>query len=65
MLKFHRNLQRVSKVKALQQASLAVMKNPEYRHPFYCSGFVLMGEGFLALQSRAKHGFASVHSHYR
>ena len=46
MLEFHRNLKRSSKVKALQQAQMAVMKQPGYRHPFYWSGFVLMGEGF-------------------
>uniref|UniRef100_Q028B5 Tetratricopeptide TPR_2 repeat protein n=1 Tax=Solibacter usitatus (strain Ellin6076) TaxID=234267 RepID=Q028B5_SOLUE len=46
MLGFHRNLQRSSKARALQQAQLEVMKRPEYRHPFYWSGFVLMGEGF-------------------
>jgi CHAT domain-containing protein len=46
MLEFHRNLRGSSKVKALQLAQMAVMKRPEYRHPFYWSGFVLMGEGF-------------------
>jgi CHAT domain-containing protein len=46
MLGFHRNLQRSTKARALQQAALEVMKRPEYRHPFYWSGFVLMGEGF-------------------
>jgi CHAT domain-containing protein/Tfp pilus assembly protein PilF len=46
MLEFHRNLRGSSKVKALQQAQMAVMTRPEYRHPFYWSGFVLMGEGF-------------------
>ncbi len=46
MLGFHRNLQRSTKARALQQAALEVMKRPEYRHPFYWSGFVLMGEGY-------------------
>ena len=46
MVDFHRNLHRVTKAKALQQAALEVMKKPEYRHPFYWSGFVLMGEGW-------------------
>jgi CHAT domain-containing protein len=46
MLGFHRNLKRSTKAKALQLAALDVMKNPGYRHPFYWSGFVLMGEGF-------------------
>jgi CHAT domain-containing protein len=46
MLDFHRRLRNGSKAKALQQAALTLMKKPEYRHPFYWSGFVLMGEGF-------------------
>ena len=46
MLGFHRNVQYEGKAKALQQAELAVMKNPEYRHPFYWSSFVLVGQGF-------------------
>ena len=46
MLGFHRNLKRSTKAKALQLAALDVMKNPGYRHPFYWSGFVLMGQGF-------------------
>lgn len=45
MLEFHRNLRKASEAKALRQAALRVMKNPEYRHPFYWSGFVLMGAG--------------------
>jgi len=46
MLEFHKHLQTAPKARALQQAALEVMKNREYRHPFYWSGFVLMGEGF-------------------
>jgi CHAT domain-containing protein len=46
MLDFHRNLRRTNKAKAIQQAALHVMQNPQFRHPFYWSGFVLMGEGF-------------------
>jgi CHAT domain-containing protein len=46
MLGFHRNLKGSTKARALQQAALEVMKNPDYRHPFYWSGFVLMGQGF-------------------
>jgi CHAT domain-containing protein/tetratricopeptide (TPR) repeat protein len=46
MIHFHRNLRLSSKAKALQQAALDVMKKPEYRHPFYWSGFVVMGEGW-------------------
>jgi CHAT domain-containing protein/Tfp pilus assembly protein PilF len=46
MVDFHRRLRREPKAKALQQAALSVMQKPEFRHPFYWSGFVLMGEGF-------------------
>jgi CHAT domain-containing protein len=46
MLDFHRNLRRTNKAKAIQQAALHVMQNPQFRHPFYWSGFTLMGEGF-------------------
>ena len=47
MLQFHRGAHGSgSKARAMQQASLAVMKMPQYRHPFYWSGFVVMGQGF-------------------
>ena len=53
MLNFHRGLRYHSsaksgstpKAKALQQAALSVMKKPQYRHPFYWAGFVLIGNG--------------------
>lgn len=53
MLNFHRGLRyhsrttssSTSKARALQQAALTVMKNPQYRHPFYWAGFVLIGNG--------------------
>jgi CHAT domain-containing protein len=45
MLAFHRRLRDSTKAKALQGAALSVMRNPQYRHPFYWSGFVLLGEG--------------------
>jgi CHAT domain-containing protein len=51
MLEFHRNLRanrrigRTSKAKALQLAALKLLKNPEYQHPFYWAGFVLLGDG--------------------
>jgi CHAT domain-containing protein/tetratricopeptide (TPR) repeat protein len=45
MLDFHRGMGGLTKVKAIQQAALHTMRNPQYRHPFYWSGFVLMGEG--------------------
>jgi CHAT domain-containing protein len=47
MLAFHANLRRNgAKARALQQAALSVMRKPEYRHPFYWSGFVMMGRGY-------------------
>ena len=45
MLAFHRSLRHESKVKAIQQAALDTMRNPQFRHPFYWAGFMLMGEG--------------------
>jgi CHAT domain-containing protein len=45
MLDFHRGMGGLTKVKAIQQAALHTMRNPQYRHPFYWSGFVLMEEG--------------------
>jgi CHAT domain-containing protein len=54
MLAFHRNLKshldakgtQLSKARALQLASLKLLRSPEYRHPFYWAGFVLVGDGF-------------------
>ena len=46
LLGFHRNLQHSGKARALQLAALDLMKTPAYRHPFYWSSFVLMGQGF-------------------
>jgi CHAT domain-containing protein len=48
MLAFHRELrsgQVKSKAAALRSAALALMKQPEYRHPFYWAGFQLLGNG--------------------
>lgn len=50
MVNFHRSLIGVGNTKptksdALRQAALALMKNPETRHPFYWAGFVLVGDG--------------------
>jgi CHAT domain-containing protein len=53
MLNFHRGLRNpagrpgrsAAKARALQQAALRVMKSPQYRHPFYWAGFVLIGDG--------------------
>ncbi|MGH8606521.1 MAG: CHAT domain-containing protein [Gammaproteobacteria bacterium] len=33
----------VSKAKALQRAQLVLIKNPDYRHPFFWSAFLLIG----------------------
>jgi CHAT domain-containing protein len=47
MLAFHSNLRKSpAKALALQQAALAVMRQPAYRHPFYWSAFALVGEGW-------------------
>jgi CHAT domain-containing protein len=53
MVRFHRDLEShnesgqhsMTKAGALQQAALSVMRRPEYRHPFYWAGFVLIGDG--------------------
>ncbi|HTD23962.1 MAG TPA: CHAT domain-containing tetratricopeptide repeat protein [Terriglobales bacterium] len=53
MLHFHRGLHptagaqghSLAKARALQQAELSVMKRPEYRHPYYWAGFVIVGDG--------------------
>jgi len=51
MINFHKNLRNqdardgVTKVNALRQAALDVMKQPGYRHPFYWAGFVMIGNG--------------------
>jgi CHAT domain-containing protein len=51
MIEFHRLLQntnertRMHKAEALRQASLKLMAEPKYRHPFFWSGFVVVGEG--------------------
>jgi CHAT domain-containing protein/predicted negative regulator of RcsB-dependent stress response len=36
---------RVNKADALRQAALKLMSDPQYRHPFYWAGFVVMGDG--------------------
>jgi CHAT domain-containing protein len=51
MVDFHRSLQGadkpppVSKAEALRRAALKLMSVPKYRHPFYWSGFVVVGSG--------------------
>jgi CHAT domain-containing protein len=38
--------QGVGRARSLQKAALALMQTPEYRHPFYWAGFVMVGEGY-------------------
>lgn len=51
MVDFHRSLQKtdsgagVSKAEALRQAARKLMADPKYRHPFYWSGFMVVGNG--------------------
>jgi CHAT domain-containing protein len=35
----------ISTAEAMRQAALKVMRNPEYVHPFYWGGFVVVGDG--------------------
>jgi len=51
MIDFHRNLQsesrssQASPAEALRRAAIKLMADPKYRHPFYWSGFVVVGNG--------------------
>jgi CHAT domain-containing protein len=47
MVDFHRELARgdISVAEALQRAQMRLMKDRRYRHPFYWSGFVVVGAG--------------------
>jgi CHAT domain-containing protein/Tfp pilus assembly protein PilF len=53
MVEFHRKFKTrygvqqsaVSTAEAMRQAALQVMRNPEYVHPFYWGGFVVVGDG--------------------
>ena len=49
MIDFHRNLQsekvRTGTAEALRQAAIKLMADPKYRHPFFWSGFVVVGNG--------------------
>jgi CHAT domain-containing protein len=46
-VEFHRRLKEgLSKASAMRQAALAVMGLPGYQHPYYWSGFSLVGQGF-------------------
>jgi CHAT domain-containing protein len=51
MLAFHKNLKPAldsgaGRARALRSAALAVMRVPEYRHPYYWAGFVEVGDGY-------------------
>jgi CHAT domain-containing protein len=49
MVVFHRTLKSAglkNKAAALRSASLALLRKPEYRHPFYWAGFELLGDGY-------------------
>jgi CHAT domain-containing protein len=54
MLAFHRGLAKnltsnaglTGKAESLRQASLALLKTPEYQHPFYWAGFQMLGDGY-------------------
>jgi CHAT domain-containing protein/tetratricopeptide (TPR) repeat protein len=51
MIDFHRNLQsergssQASAAEALRRAAINLMADPKYRHPFFWSGFVVVGNG--------------------
>jgi CHAT domain-containing protein/tetratricopeptide (TPR) repeat protein len=46
MLAFHRNLQAgATKSEALRQASIKLMSDKKYNHPFYWAGFIVVGDG--------------------
>ena len=49
MIEFHRNLQsekgRSGPAEALRKAAIKLMADPKYRHPFFWSGFLVVGNG--------------------
>ncbi|MFN7927879.1 MAG: CHAT domain-containing tetratricopeptide repeat protein [Blastocatellia bacterium] len=47
MTRFHRALKTSAqpKAEALRQAALALMKLPQYKHPYHWAGFVVVGDG--------------------
>lgn len=51
MIDFHRNLQsgkgpsQAGAAEALRRAAIKLMADPKYRHPFFWSGFVVVGNG--------------------
>ena len=53
MLAMHASLKQVfaanrpsGRARSLQQAALTLLQMPEYRHPFYWAGFVMVGNGY-------------------
>lgn len=52
MLAFHRNLKVKSgsplsgRAQALREAELQLLASPQYKHPFYWAGFVMIGNGY-------------------
>jgi CHAT domain-containing protein len=47
MVEFHRRLREgISPAAALQQAQLALRRDPRFAHPFYWAPFVVIGQGF-------------------
>jgi CHAT domain-containing protein len=52
MLAFHRNLKvkpaepLSGRAEALRKAALEMLASPQYKHPFYWAGFVMIGDGY-------------------
>jgi CHAT domain-containing protein len=52
MVAFHRNLKvrdgesLSGRAEALREAELQLLASPQYRHPFYWAGFVMIGDGY-------------------
>ena len=49
MVQFHKTLKSscgTRKARALQQSMASLLATPEYRHPYYWAGFVLIGDGY-------------------
>ena len=48
MINFHRALKNTQqpRAEALRQAALSLLKSPDYNHPYYWAGFVLIGDGY-------------------
>ena len=44
MVSFYTNLKTMSKVEALRQAQLSLIRNPKYSHPYFWAPFILIGD---------------------